>query len=208
VAADDGKVNGASLPAEHLKSLGSLRAHGKFLLGYAGSHGVSNALMSFVEAASLLRGQPVAFVFVGKGPEKQALQRRTESQQLSNVVFLPSAPKTCMPALLAQLDACFLGWPKRAFYRYGMSPNKLLDYMQAGKPVLQAAEAGNDIVAESRCGFSVPAEDSQAIADAVLRLVGLSTGERMAMGENGKRYVETHHDYRVLARKYLEIVQG
>lgn len=207
VAADDWLESGSVLPKEHREKLSSLKAEGKFLLGYAGSHGVSNALGCFLEAAALVQQQPVAFVFVGQGPEKQSLEERALRQNLTNVLFLPPVPRACVPSLFSLLDAFFLGWQAKEIYRFGISPNKLLDYMKAGKPVIHAARGANDLVAESQCGFSVPAENPEAIAEAVARLVSLPRGEREAMGQKGKRYVEAHHDYSVLARKYLEVLQ-
>jgi glycosyltransferase involved in cell wall biosynthesis len=207
VAADGWEENGAVLPEEHRKALSNLKAQGKFLLGYAGSHGVSNALGFFLEAAALLRQQPVAFVFVGQGPEKEALQQRALRQKLTNVVFLPPVSRACVSTLLTKVDAFFLGWQKKPFYRFGISPNKLLDYMMAGRPVIQAADAGNDLVAESQCGISVRAEDAQGIAAAVTRLVSLPLAEREAMGQRGRLYAQTHHDYGLLARQYLDILQ-
>ncbi len=205
VAMDGWQGNGAKLPEGHWKTLSSLKAEGKFLLGYAGSHGVSNALSFFLEAAALLREQPVALVFVGQGPEKEVLQQFASSQELTNVVFLPPVPKACVPALFSLVDAFFLGWQKKSIYRFGISPNKLLDYMMAGKPVIHATAAGNDLVAESKCGFSVQAEDPRGIAEAVSKLVRLPPAEREVMGQRGRRYAQKHHDYGVLARQYLEM---
>ena len=77
----------------------------------------------------------------------------------------------------------------------------------AEKPVIYAYEAGNDPVAESGCGLSVPPEDPSAIAEAVARLMGLTAAERQAMGARGKEYVLAHHDYRILAERFLAVVQ-
>ena len=112
-----------------------------------------------------------------------------------------------IPALLDSLDALFIGLKRTPIFRFGISPNKLIDYMMAGKPVIQAIEAGNDLVAENGCGFSIPPEDPRAIADAVLQLMRLSPAEREAMGRKGREYVMAHHDYRVLARQFLEALR-
>ena len=207
VASDGWQENGSVLPKEHQNALSHLKAQGRFLLGYAGSHGISNALEFFIEAATLLQQQLVTFVFVGQGPEKSQLEQRASARNLSNVIFLPPIPKQNVPAFFGSVDACFLSWQRRPIYRFGISPNKLLDYMMAGKPVIHAAEAGNDLVVESQCGFSVRAEDPRAIAAAVEKLANLPPAERKAMGQRGRHYAQTHHDYGLLARQYLEILQ-
>ena len=176
-------------------------------MGYCGAHGLADALESLVEAGSLLRDRRVALVLVGQGPEKATLQRKAEQARLTDVSFLPPVPKVSIPVLLDSLDALFIGLKRTPIFRFGISPNKLIDYMMAGKPVIQAIEAGNDLVTESGCGFSIPPEDPRAIADAVLQLMRLSPAEREAMGRKGREYVMAHHDYRVLARQFLEALR-
>jgi glycosyltransferase involved in cell wall biosynthesis len=194
------------LPAEHVERLTALRSGGQFLVGYTGSHGLANALHSLLDAAQILRQDPVTFVLVGKGPEKEVLQRRAEAHGLTNVFFLPPVVRPSMPRLLARMDALFIGWNKRPLYRFGISPNKLTEYMMSGRPVIHAVEAGNDLVAESGCGLSTPAEDPDAIAGAVRRLMRSSPDEREQMGLRGRTYALQHHDYRVLAQRFIEAV--
>jgi len=197
----------ATLPEQHRTLLEGLRGEGNFIVGYAGGHGVSNALDQLLEAASLLKDKPVSLVMVGQGPEKAALQRRAATLQLSNMHFLPAVGKSAIPALLAATDALYIGWSRKPIYRFGICPNKLMDYMMAAKPVIHAVEAGNDLVSESGCGISVPPEDPHAIADAVIRLMGMSESERENLGALGRAYVLQHHDYRVLAQRFLELME-
>jgi glycosyltransferase involved in cell wall biosynthesis len=89
-------------------------------------------------------------------------------------------------------------------YRFGIAPNKLMDYMMAGCAVLHAVEAGNDPVAESGCGLTVAPEDPDAVADGLRRLSHLSHRERAEMGQRGAAFVQAHHTYPVLARRFLQ----
>lgn len=187
-------------------NLERLRAGQKLLVGYAGAHGLANALEHLVEAARLTRGEPIAYVLVGQGPEKAHLQNRASDLGLNNVLFLPAVPKAQMPAFLDEMGALFIGLQRKPIFRFGISPNKLMDYMMAGKPVIHAIEAGNDMVSDSGCGISIPAEDAGAIADAVRRLAATGPDERAQMGERGRRFVLKHHDYRILAKKLLEAI--
>jgi glycosyltransferase involved in cell wall biosynthesis len=91
-------------------------------------------------------------------------------------------------------------------FRFGISPNKLLDYMMAAKPVIQAINAGNDLVAESGCGISVPPDDADSLAEAIMRLRCMTDAERQTLGLNGRKYVLDHHDYRVLAQQFLSVM--
>ncbi len=194
------------LPALHREALEGLRAQGRFIVGYAGSHGVANALHHLIDAACLLAGQPVTLVLVGQGPEKDALQSR--AMGVDNVVFLPPLAKGAVPALLDAMDALYLGWNRVPLYRFGISPNKLMDYMMAAKPVIHSVEAGNDPVAESACGLSVPPEDPEAIARAITQMMATDPAERAAMGARGRAFVVDQHDYRVLAQRFLEVMEA
>lgn len=195
------------LPKEQRNQLESLKEQGRFLVGYAGGHGLSNALDQLIMAATLLPGSSVSFVLVGQGPEKKNLQQKVSRLGLTNVVFLDPVPKASIPVLLSFFDVLYLGWKKNPLYRFGICPNKLMDYMMAGKPVLHAVDAGNDVVAESGCGISVLAEDYDAIAGALQKLLMMTADKREEIGKRGKSYVLEHHDYPVLAKKFLQIIE-
>jgi glycosyltransferase involved in cell wall biosynthesis len=200
--------NQATIPIEHRAALHQLRQNGHFIIGYAGGHAISNALTVLIDAANQLKhNASIVFVLVGKGIEKDALRQKADSLGLTNVIFLPPVPKSAIPDLLCQMDALYIGWQNHPIYRFGISPNKIMDYMMAAKPVLHSISAGNDPVAESGCGISVAAEDAVAIAQAAQDLAAMSESERNAMGIRGKEYVMNNHDYSVLANKFIQIVQ-
>ena len=186
--------------------LNKLKRLGHFTVGYAGGHGIANALDSLVETASIVKKQKVSIVLIGDGNEKNSLMRKAKELTANNIYFVNIVKKTAIPSILAQFDSLYLGWQRAPLYRFGISPNKLMDYMMAAKPVIHAVDAGNDLVAESGCGISVPPENPNAIAEAIIKLKSMPSEERIAMGIKGKEYVLAHHDYKVLAHKFLEIM--
>lgn len=193
-----------NLPAEHTRLFESLHPPGTFIIIYAGAHGIANALDTLIDAMERLKDEKIVAVFVGQGPEKERLQQSAYDRQLSNVMFLPAVAKKIVPNILENADALYIGWQHQNLYRFGISPNKLFDYMMAGKPVIHSVRAGNDIVAEAGCGISVPPEDPQAIAEAILTMQSMSAEERAAMGARGRAYVIKNHDYQVLAKKFID----
>jgi glycosyltransferase involved in cell wall biosynthesis len=195
------------IPADSGRRLTEFRARHPFLVGYAGAHGIANSLETFLEAAPLVASKGVGLVLVGRGPEKANLQRLAEKRGYQNVLFVDALGKACIPALLDGMDALFIGWRRQPLYRFGVSPNKLMDYMMAAKPIIHAIEAGNDIVRDAACGISVAPEEPRAIAEAILRLVAHSPSVRAEMGEKGRRYVVQYHSYQVLSARFLTALQ-
>jgi len=191
------------LPPALDAALDTLRMHGKFVVGYAGTHGLSNALGTLLEAAAQLRERPVAFVLVGSGPDKPALMHRAAELGLANVQFFDAVPKSMVPALLRRFDLAYIGWRRQPLYRFGISPNKLIDYMMAARPVLHAVEAGNDPVAEAGCGVTVAPEDPRAVADGILALQAIGADARVALGRRGRVYALANHTYPVLGQRFL-----
>ncbi|GGY18592.1 glycosyltransferase family 4 protein [Paludibacterium paludis] len=200
--------DGLPLPREHDELIYRLESEGRFLLGYAGGHGLANALDFLLEAAASLKDEPVAFVLVGDGPDKAGLVAAARTLGLGNVHFLPAIPKRAVPAFLARMDALFIGWRKLPIYRFGINPNKLFDYMMAARPVIHSVDAGNDMVKEAGAGLSIGSEDPVAIAGAVRSMMALSSEERRAMGAAGREYILARHDYRVLAHRFLQACNG
>jgi glycosyltransferase involved in cell wall biosynthesis len=197
---------GEPLPAEQGELASSLRAEGRFLVGYAGGIGLANAIDDLISAAGRLRDAPVAFLIWGDGPERAAVERQAAEAGLASVHFLGRIPKSAVRAALEACDALYLGWKRRSVYRFGVSPNKLFDYMAAARPILHATSAPADPVAECECGISVEAEDPGALATAIVRLAALSAEERSQLGARGRRWAEEHHDYPILAAKFLDAV--
>lgn len=189
-------------------TLARLRNTGHFIVGYAGSHGIANALGDLLDAARLLRDQPIAFILVGSGPEKTALQQRALALGLAKVHFFDAIDKGQIPALLRAIDLAYIGWRRQPLYRFGIAPNKLIDYMMAGRPILHAVEAGNDLVAEAHCGLTVPPENPRAVADGVMALMALPPEQLAAMGQRGHQYAFDQLSYPVLGRRFLHILSG
>jgi len=182
------------------------RGAGRSVVVYAGSHGAPNALDVLLDAAALLRDAPFVFVLVGDGHEKARLAARVAAEGLAQVRLFDPIPKAQIPALLAAADIAYIGWKRQPLYRFGIAPNKLMDYMMARVPVLHSVEAGNDPVAEADCGISVAPEDPAAVADGLRRLAATTADERRAMGERGRAFVLAHHSYPVLARRFIEAI--
>ncbi|MEK2645209.1 glycosyltransferase family 4 protein [Bdellovibrio sp. BCCA] len=181
-----------------------LRAKQHLILGYTGYLGLANSVGTLVDAIKFLKKENVSLVILGSGPEKEKLIEMCEAEDLKNIYFYGSIEKQQIPSFLAEVDATFIGAPKSSLYRYGVSPNKLLDYLMAGKPILYAIEAGNNWVDESKSGISVSSENAAELAQAIRDVMRMSTEERVKMGNNGREFVLRSKTYPYLAQKFIE----
>lgn len=186
------------------------RTHGlenKYIVLYAGAHGISNNLEVVLEAAQHLQNYPdVIVVFLGDGKEKPALMAKAADMVLENVLFLPSIPKVEMPAALAAADAC-LAILKPIPQYATVYPNKVFDYMAAGRPVILAINGViRQVVEQAEAGIAIPPGDAGSLAEAIRKLVkDRQTG--LAMGRRGRAFVEAHYDRPILAKKLKIILE-
>lgn len=176
---------------------------GNFIVGYTGSHGPSNALDNLLCAAEILADKKICFVLIGDGSEKRNLIQLKQKLKLGKVYFLDPISKKSIPSVLKLMDVTFIGWQRVPIYRFGVSPNKLMDYMMAAKPVIHAIEAGNDLVKESGCGISILPDNPRALANAIAAMRLERPEVLMEMGAKGRDYVLKNHTYRELAKNFL-----
>jgi len=179
---------------------------GRFTLMYFGAHGEANGLDTLIDAMRIIEDSPagsaVALRMVGEGPEKPALEARARGLGLKNIRFEDAVPKERIPAVAAEADAfviCVRNMP--GLYRFGISMNKIFDYLAATRPTIIGVDAANNPVAEAQAGLTVPPENPQALADAILRMAALPPGERVRMGTAGRRYLEANHDFGLLSAR-------
>ncbi len=182
---------------------------GAFVVLYAGAHGLSNDLGIVLQAAArLLRARPeVRLVLLGDGKEKPNLQRQAAALGLTNVLFLPPLPKMEMARALAAADVCLAILKPLEEYKTTY-PNKVFDYMAAGRPVLLAIDGViREVVEAARCGVFVPPGDAEALAQAICKLAD-DPLEGRAMGRRGRLYLEQHFSRPALAEQFRLFVEG
>jgi glycosyltransferase involved in cell wall biosynthesis len=186
-------------------------AHGlqdRFVILYAGAHGLSNDLGVVLDAAARLeRSHPqVRIVLLGDGKEKPALQARALELGLANILFLPPVPKQDMAPALAAADACLAILKPIEAYKTTY-PNKVFDYMAAGRPVVLAIDGVIRAVVEAAgCGTFARPGNAEALAQAIASLASDPAASR-AMGLAGRAYLEQHFNRALIGEKLLRLLE-
>ena len=177
----------------------------KFVVGYAGSIGLANALEFLIEAARKLSANThIHFVLVGKGAEVERLKERAAG--LTNISFLDAVEKKQVQSLLQYFNLCYIGWRNEDLYRFGISANKLFEYMLSGKPVLHSTNAGNDPISEAKAGVSVPAEEVDGIIAGIQEIYNLSEVDRKEMGARGEEVCSREPQLHQVSRSVSGII--
>jgi glycosyltransferase involved in cell wall biosynthesis len=178
---------------------------GKFVIGYAGTLGKSNALETIIDAVKELETEfPLLhLVLLGHGPLKEQLTERAKGAQ--NISFAPKVDKSQVQSFLKHCDVLYDSVMSVPLYRYGLSRNKWMDYMYSAKPMLVSYTGYLSLINEADCGIVVPSEDKEALKDAVRKMLVIPSEELKEMGKRGKEFLVKHRTYAQLADNYLKI---
>lgn len=160
----------------------------------------------FLQMAARLRSRfpEVEFVLAGDGPLRAELERTAQELGLGRqVLFL--GDRRDVPAVLASIDVSVLPSASESL------SNVIIESMAAGVPVVASRVGGNVELVGKRRGMLVPANDDEALAEAVGRLLEdsemrktLGWAARTFAGENFtlERMRQRHEDL------YQELLEG
>lgn len=182
--------------------------HGKFVLMYAGAMGMANDLETVLRAAKVLQEHPeIQVVFVGDGKERPNLEKTAAAMQLKNVTFVGSRPKGQMTNILAAANV-FVATLKNIPMFKTTYPNKIFDYMAAGRPTILAIDGViRDVIEKAQGGVFVQPGDSDALAAAAEEM--LRTRANLAeTGSRARAYVIQHFNRNNQAEQFVALVEA
>lgn len=183
-----------------------LGVNGQLVVAYTGAHGPANGLELALDAAAALADElpHVRFVLVGDGVDKPRLVAAAADRGVKNVEFHDPIPKAEMPALLGAVDVGLHVLADVPLFRYGVSPNKLFDYMAAGLPVItNTGGEVADLVREADCGLACP---PNGIAAAVRAMDTAGPDQRSAWGRNGREFIGRNRSREALAAELAALL--
>ncbi len=178
-------------------------APGEHLFLYAGTHGYVHGLEVVLDAAQQLVDEPVCFVLVGGGSEKESLQEQAATRGLQNVTFLDPVPPEEVARLLRSCTAGLATVREGDVYRTIRSA-KMLPTMSSGLPVIYSGDdEGSRLVAAAGAGIVTKPGDGADLAEAVRLLI--ASPERAAeLGAAGRHWIESNASWHQLVGNWLE----
>ncbi len=180
----------------------------KFVVLYAGAHGLSNDLDVLLDAADLLQhDRLVRIVLLGSGKEKPRLEKSAAQRGLDNILFLPPLPKLEMGEALAAADACLAILMPLELYKTTY-PNKVFDYMAAARPVILAIDGViRQVVEKADAGIFVPPGNPKALMEAI-QILAADPERCRGMGANGRKLVESRFSRVEFAGKFTALLDS
>ena len=159
----------------------------KFVVAYIGTHGMAHSLDTVVEAAKKLEDNPsIAFLFVGSGAAREALEKRVKDLGLANVRMLPRVPRERLPEIWSICDLGLIPLRNNPVFST-VIPSKLFELSSQEIPILMALPNGEatDMLREADAGEVVSPEDSDKMAEAIQRIAGSPELRRRYSAQGG-----------------------
>lgn len=213
---DENRKNISLLPEDIRKFMGLEnpdRTEKPFVCSFAGYYMNYEGVYVMLEAQKILgaKGLPVKMVFVGSGLEKEGMEEYVASHHLKNVLISNRIPKEAVPALLSHSDICLAHLEvkgHREVYKYGVSKNKVNEYLYSGACTLYGFLYKDDEVATSGGGMVFEPYDALDLAKKIEEVYRMVPEERGRFGREGRKYIKASHSVEVLTDKMLEVLFG
>jgi len=177
----------------------------KYVVLFAGAMSMTQDLFSILEAADMLRDRgDIHFLIVGDGTQKQAVVRRAEEMELSNVTLLPFQPEEDLPYMMAAADLCLVT-TKKTITMVSL-PSKIWGIMAAARPIVATVppdSAAAEVINKAEAGICTEAENAGKMKDSIEYMYE-HPEEAAKMGRSGRDYVDRNNSRRVISAKYLD----
>ncbi len=164
-----------------------------FSILFTGNIGSAQSCETIVAAAEKLQAYPtIKFYLIGSGSQFTSIALDIKRRHLTNVIMTGQLSSEEMPSLFAVSSALLVSLRDNSTLSATI-PSKLQSYLSAGKPIIASLNGETArIVEEAKAGLACPAEDADALAEAVLCLYKMTPQERSLLGENGYQYFKAH----------------
>ncbi len=212
ILVDDNQSIGdeTNLPSSLIKILE--QCQDKKTLMYTGSFGGAHDLHSVIQAANYLKENlvdiynEIKIIFIGSGRLEKELKEIAELNKHSNIYFHPPIEKKIIKTALHNADVLLMPLANISIFEYGLSPNKLYDYLEAAKPIIISSPTYSTIVDEIQAGIQCRAGQPEELAKAIELLISMPEKDRKLMGERGRDYVIKFHDWEEIGEKVEKVL--
>lgn len=180
----------------------------KFVVSYTGAIGVANNLQMLLNVAKKLEEKKdILFRIVGDGAQKETLKSFVQKENLGNVSIENPVPKNEVTTILQNSDILYFNLKDSPVFKYGISSNKLFDYMASGRVIIFSTKAKNNPILDAAAGYSITPDDVESLEKTILEIYYLSQEERNNIGKKIRKYAENNYSINILVDKFEALLQ-
>lgn len=176
-----------------------------FKVIYTGSIRKVNNLGLLLDSAKLVKNKKIKFLVWGDGDELLMLKRRVVDENITNVVFKGKVEKKFVPYIVSSADLNFAHNTSAFLFKYGISFNKIFDYMAAGKPIFFDFPCDYNPAVEEKCGIDIDNTSSVAIASTIDSISKLDKEKYQYYCINSLKAAQKY-DFKNLTRNLLSVI--
>ncbi|WP_413732627.1 MULTISPECIES: glycosyltransferase family 4 protein [unclassified Shewanella] len=180
-----------------------------FVIGYAGALGLPNNMMPLLQVAKLVKENDkfsLGVVIVGDGGVKNSLVKFCQENNLTDVHFVDPVPKLYVEKFLTLCDCLFINALPKKIYKYGISPNKIFDYMMLNKPILNGLDAPFNPMAEAGVEVFFMSSSECDLLNKIEDLLTIKKSKSLKY--DSKSLVVEKYSYDALARSYIRLFES
>lgn len=178
----------------------------KFIVGYAGSMGVTNALEPFIECIKLFRkNDKIHFILIGSGDLREKFEKQLLGYE--NVTFLNRIEQKQVKYFLNMCDILYLSTKKSKVWNYGQSLNKIIEYMLSSRPIIASYSGFPSMINEAHCGKFITTNNPKEIEDAISEFFDMPAKDREKIGKRGREWIFKNRKYSQLAQEYINKIE-
>lgn len=173
---------------------------------YTGSFVASECIPLMLKAFEKLKNEDIYFAIIGDGHDADELKAMKESLGLDKVKFFPFVQQSLIAKILSKAKCCIGAIHSLPLYRFGLSLNKLNDYLYSGKPVIFACDYHN--VINDAGQFSIPSDSATEMVSAIMKIRNLSSDELEKVSIRSRQLIKETYDYDVVSTNYLALLES
>lgn len=177
-----------------------------FKVIYTGSIRFVNDLGKLLDVAKKIKNSKIKFLIWGKGDDLPALEQRVVDENIRNVVFKGYIDKKYIPYITSCADLNLMHGKNSPILRFGMSPNKMFDYMAAGKPILTDFSGRYNPTVQCGAGIDIENPTVENIVKAIDDFANMDAETYGNYCRNARKGAE-QYDFKNLTKKLLEIME-
>lgn len=206
--------NGIDLPAyrkqqlEDVYSDEDLEKENTFKVIYTGSMGVANSMYDILDAAERLKEKDdIRFLLFGGGYLEEDLKEYCRKKGLTNVLFKGKVDKKYIPNILSKGNLNIMTGDDSKVFRYGLSLNKMFDYIASGKPTISNIQTEFDLLEENQCGKTTASRSPEDLAAAILEFYEMDREQMDIYCKNAERTIQ-EYDFAYLTEKLEQLLEA